>query len=164
MKTKFPTAVSLNRQQIEWLKQQPNASELIGKLIDALMIVDKLAPEAFASIQTHTALEHLKQKISDVQMKRFELIRGNQLHFKQIKWSDGIHTDMFLENPHDPTPIDETGRIIKRQLLDYDESMKQMAQEVERLTKNQVASLEQKPQSTIPTPESYCSVHLEYSI
>ena len=63
-RTKFPSAVSLTQPQINWMRQQSNASDLIGKIIDALMALDKLTPENFNAVQQKTMLDTLKEKIS----------------------------------------------------------------------------------------------------
>ncbi len=143
MKTKFPSAVSLTQQQINWIRQQPNGSELIGKLIDALMTIDKFTPEAFNSVQLHLMLKRLKDNLYDVKSRRDKLLMDNKQHFKQIEITSGVYANFYVENPCDPTPTDDDGRIIKRLLVDYDESAKQMASEIQKITADLLQPAEQ---------------------
>ena len=140
MKTKFSSAVSLTQQQINWLRQQPNGSEKIAKIIDAFIAVDRVTPEAFRAVQLHLSLEHLNEKLSAAILKRQELLRANEWHFKRVKWSDGIHTDSYVENSENPSPIDLDGRVIKCVLDDYNASIAQMQSEILRL-KNELLQL-----------------------
>jgi len=98
------------------------------------MTVDKLAPEAFQGVQAHLALERLMARIYESNQKRQSLLFNNKWHFKQIDVAEGLHTNRYLETPSDPAPLDDEGKIIKRLLVDYDQSIKQMEAEVQRLT------------------------------
>ena len=129
-KTKFPTAISLTQPQINWLRQQPNGSELIGKIFDALMAVDKLTPESFHAVQTKIVLDTLRDKLSAAQLKRVALLRDNAWHFKRVQQTDGIHTDSYIESPDNPEPIDDDGQIAKNVLAAIDESIKQLEAEI----------------------------------
>jgi hypothetical protein len=129
-RNKFPSAVSLTQQQIEWMHQQPNASELIGKLIDALMLVDKFSPESFHTVQLKIVLDELQSKLSSTRSKRIELMRVNAWHFKQTQETYGGHTNCYIENFDNPEPIDDDGKIIKITLTSFDESIKQLENEI----------------------------------
>ncbi len=144
MKTKYPSAVSLTKQQIDWMRKQPNGSEIIGKIIDAFIAVEHMTPHAFHSVQTHLAAELLQQKLYDAITQRRELLRKNESHFKCFETTSGRFTDRWVENPEDPTPIDESGQIIKRVLADYDESIKQMQSEIQKL-KNELLQPKAEP-------------------
>jgi hypothetical protein len=152
MKTKFPSAVSLTRQQINWLKQQPNGSELIGKIIDALMTLNKFTPESFHSVQLHLTLQILNEKLFDARTARNKLLRDNEWHFKTIKHNDGIHINYYIENPENPTPIDNDGCIIKCLLADYDTAINQMQNEIQKLTAELLQIAEQQAKGNSPSP------------
>jgi hypothetical protein len=131
MKTKFPSAISLTQQQINWMRQQPNASELIGHLIDALMSVDNLTLENFHAVQLKTTLENLQNKRSFAEEKRRELLRVNEYHFKRIQITEGLYTNWHVVNPLEP--IDDDGKIALVALAAFDESIKQLETEIAKV-------------------------------
>jgi hypothetical protein len=152
MKTKFPSAVSLTQEQINWMREQPNASELIGKIIDALMTNDRFAPETFHSVQLHLTSQRLTERLSIAQKARDELLRDNKWHFKRVERNDGIHINYYLENPENPTPIDNDGRIIKCLLANYDISINQIQNEIQKLTAELLQIAEQQAKGNSPSP------------
>lgn len=121
------------------MRNQPNSSELIGKIIDAYIAVAVLLPENFEAVWLKITLDTLKEKLASVQLKRLELLRTNEIHFKRIQRTDGIYTNYYVETPSNATPIDSDGEIVKHASAAFDVSITLLENEILKV-KNEIFS------------------------
>ena len=134
-KTKFPTSISLRRDQIDWLKEQRNGSELISDLVDAMIGVETLSPENFKMLRLKTKLDHLTEKVNALRASRINVLLDNACHFKRVQSIVGRFVNYYIDNLEDPEPIDESGQIIKRTLKASEEAAKTLESEIEQIKK-----------------------------
>lgn len=137
VQTKFSTAVSLTQAQREWLKKQPNGSELIRKIIDSIIAIDNLTEKNFKVILLKTNLDRLKEKHNEIRWKKQELVLQNKDHFegqwKEESFSEVTYRNYHINDMENPEPIDEDGKIVKRLLNEYSDAMLKINVEIERI-------------------------------
>jgi hypothetical protein len=133
----FPLSVSMTQEQIDWLNTQPNASELIRKLLDSMMEAKDLTPEYARMLELKSKLDALEAEAAALRQKRTELIQSkeNLIHFKGSWYHDpaGRWRNYTIENPDDPEPIDEKGKILKKLAEATVEEIERVEAEIERV-------------------------------
>src|ERR1035437_1558208 len=125
MKTKLPTTISLTQEQIDWLKRQPNRSEVVGKIVDSMMNVE-LTLEGVEILQLKAKLDQLgaeKDRIKAAQNK-FDQDEAIWKHFRR---DDNYN---IIEPPE---PIDDDGRIFEKEMKGRDEQMRRVEEEIVKI-------------------------------
>jgi hypothetical protein len=137
-KTKYAISLSLTKEQIEFLRRQKNASELVGKIIDDLRAVDgiDLREDYVKIVGLKQQLDALTEKYYEVRSERDSLLSHNDIHFKRVLGAEdpyGRWKDYWIENLDDPEPLDDDGRIVKRVWLALGEKVKAVESEMARV-------------------------------
>jgi len=137
-KTKHAISLSLTQAQIDFLRHQKNASELVGKVLNDLMAVDgvDLTEDYVRVVSLKQQLDALQEKESDIRSERDKLIRDNESHF-QTEVGDrdpyGRWENRYITNPEDPIPTDDEGKITKRVWVALGEKLKAVESEIARV-------------------------------
>lgn len=135
----FPVTFTLTQEQIEYLNKQPNASEIIRKILDDLIQAGKEVEIKLEVVSLRKQLEELQQRKASLRSERLDYILKNAyIRFdtqkydvdwlgSPIKW-DKEHPDVYVDNP---VPQDnEDGRIGMKVVQGYNEAIATLEQRI----------------------------------
>jgi len=130
-KTVFPVTIALTETQIDWLKKQPNASALIRKLIDDLMIASRDIEEKLHVISLKNQLEALQKEKMRISGERWDYVYknmkkgGGEKRWETKLANDGnFYIDWANREKEIPKPLDtKEGKIGMKILKGYDDAI-----------------------------------------
>ena len=132
-KTVFPVTIALTETQIDWLKKQPNASALIRKLIDDLMMASRDIEEKLHVISLKNQLEALQEEKTRIGRERWNHVFKNfNKHNEENRWqtterNDGYRGFFIVWADKEnliPKPLDtKEGKIGMKILKGYDDAI-----------------------------------------
>lgn len=132
----YTISISLTQDQANFLAKQPNASEVIRKLIDSLMGTENLTPIYVKFVELQNKISGLGKKIPELRSQRaqlaYSLLYDERDHFDINK---ALANPAFnLANPDDSLidPLDKKGQLIKAKIRAIDEELKTISAEIER--------------------------------
>ena len=78
----FTCGFTLTQEQINFLQQQPNASETLRKLIDSLILIQSNTKPELETLHLKTQLEHIEREYRKLQKERafYETDHRNDLY------------------------------------------------------------------------------------
>jgi hypothetical protein len=132
-KTVFPVTIALTETQIDWLKKQPNASALIRKLIDDLMMASRDIEEKLHVISLKNQLEALQKERHKISSERWNYVfRNFDERREENRWQTterkdeykGVYIVWADEKNLIPKPLDtKEGKIGMKILKGYDDAI-----------------------------------------
>jgi hypothetical protein len=128
--------LKLTTEQADFLDKEPNASELIRRLIDTLMETHDFTKEYLHFLDLKTKLKKLNSRLFRLNLKRSKKIQDAIIHFKgQRVIGDGIkfEVDSYLDDPENPEPIDEEGYAAKRVLDVIDAKIMRLEKQIAKV-------------------------------
>jgi hypothetical protein len=130
-KTVFPVTIALTETQIDWLKKQPNASALIRKLIDDLMMASRDVEEKLHVISLKNQLEALQKEKRRISGERWDYVfknmkrGGGEDRWQTYLGNDGhFYIDWVDREKEIPKHLDtKAGKIGMKILKGYDDAI-----------------------------------------
>jgi hypothetical protein len=139
----FSVSITLTQEQIDWLQKQPNASEIIRKLLDDLIAAGNDVQPKLEVISLNHQIQELEKELHKTINERNEFHHANWSHWKKILNPDGsVHKDSYgnefldLDNDYNryysPNPIDnsEDTQVALRVLNGYNEAIRKIEQKI----------------------------------
>jgi hypothetical protein len=144
----FPVSLTLTQEQIDYLQKQPNASELIRRILDDLINARKDIDAKLGVISLNKQMEELRehwQKLSD---ERHEFMMNNKKnwehHEHEFRGETLYDITWLKESPIDkalPKPLDtKDAKVAFRVLKGYDEVLNSIERKIEDIKKQILAS------------------------
>ena len=141
----FPITITLTRQQIDYLEQKPNVSELVRKILDDLIKSEQAVQDKSGVISLNLQREQLEERLEKLRYERWGFIQKNDAYWKHTSPQfEGGGTSIEYANPEVaanemllPKPLDSEGaKIAFRVLQGYDKAINHL--------KSQIAKIEQQ--------------------
>ncbi len=127
-------SLSLTREQAEFLSSKPNASALVRQLIDSMREAATLSTEYMRTLELKNRLEELESKLEPLMRQRQTAIFDAARHFKGKYAESGVYGQQwFIDNPDNPEPIDDEGRIALKLRDAAEAEIKRIEQEIAKV-------------------------------
>ncbi len=135
----YPHSVSLTLEQIEWLRNFPNSSELVRKLIDDMMAIHGEVEPKLSLLALKREIDVLEKQKSGVQNERDVWLR-NLRDWDREKSQWDVMFDPDPDNPSDIWPRKYPVQTAKaayhrQQLKSYDVAIEGLQKKLEELKK-----------------------------
>jgi hypothetical protein len=120
-------SISLTQEQIDWLQKQPNASEIIRKLLDDLIAAGKDVEAKLEVVSLNSQLKELEKQKQQLLGDRFNYIYREKAHcWKRYINETQAEVVDWLDQEHEiPKPKDdEESQIAFRVVKSYDDAIK----------------------------------------
>jgi len=140
----YPVTFTLTQEQIEFLNRQPNASELIRKILDDLIASRKDIQEKFSVISLNNQLAMFEEEKRKLETEKWNHVWYNwEKRWKIIIGSDGQkYVDWQDDKRLIPKPLDtEDSQVAFRVLIEYDKAIAFLEQKI-MLIKKQILQTE----------------------
>lgn len=136
----FPVSITLTQEQIDWLQRQPNASELVRRILDDLITSEKAIEENLGAITLNLQLEQLKEKQVKLRQERGFYLAKEDNHwekrvdgiYEQIVWED---SEAMIPKIREDKKNNEDAKIALRVLRDYDKAIKSLEDKISEVKK-----------------------------
>jgi len=123
----FPVSITLTQEQINWLQKQPNASEIIRRLLDDLIAAGKDVEPKLEAVSLYNQLKELEKQKEKLRGERYNYVFAEKGHCwkRYISESQAKVLDWFDEEHEIPKPKDdEESQIAFRVVKSYSEAIK----------------------------------------
>jgi hypothetical protein len=124
----FPISITVTQEQIDWLQKQPNASEIIRKLLQDLIDVGKDVQAKMGVISLNNQLKELQKQKEKLSGDRYHYVFTEKAHCWKMHRPEKYLIDIidWLDDEHAiPKPKDnEESRVAFRVIRGYDDSIK----------------------------------------
>lgn len=74
----FPISITLTQEQIDWLQKQPNASEIIRKLLDDLIAAGKDVQPKLEVISLNNQLKEFQRQLDKLYKEKMDYVNENK--------------------------------------------------------------------------------------
>jgi hypothetical protein len=129
----FPISITLTQEQIAYLNAQPNASEVIRKILDDLIQVRKDVEANLGAVVLKNQLEVLDEEERRLVNARRESARNNEYLWKTCEsWESGI------PEPKDSSSLD--AQVALKVLKEYDKALASIRQRIQEIKKRIIES------------------------
>ena len=129
----FPVSITLTQEQIAYLNAQPNASEVIRKILDDLIQVRKDVEANLGVVILEKQLKSFQEEERHLANARWETAHNNNHLWKNCEsWETGI-----------PEPMDNSSldaQIALKVLKDYDKALASIRQRIQDIKKRIIES------------------------
>jgi len=137
----FPVTFTLTQEQIEYLNKQPNASEIIRKILDDLIQLKEGIEVNMPLIILKSQLEALKSERDKLrEERRNQFFEGERKSlWKMIKRSDGgtyydwEDQENMVPKPDDDSHCAEDAQVAIKFLKDYDKAITVIEQKINEI-------------------------------
>jgi len=133
----FPVTFTLTQEQIEYLNKQPNASEIIRKILDDLIQVGKDVEGKLEVVSLNKQLENLKERLTRLTEERVNHVLNNKSLWKTYTDDEGETTITYEGEttswkgiPVPLNPEDENTKIALRILKGFDDALAALEQRI----------------------------------
>jgi len=133
----FPVTITLSQEQVDYLQRQPNASELIRKILDDLINAGKEVEAKLTMISLSKQLEELQIEKTKLKQERWHYVMDNKRRWKEeIIKVEGYPDTHAIKWKNAETPVpkdDEDGRIGASVLKGYDDAINALQQKIDNV-------------------------------
>lgn len=81
----FPVSITLTQEQINWLQRQPNASEIIRKLLNDLIAAGKDVEPKLEVISLNNQLKEFQRQLDKLYKEKMDYVNENKALWKMME-------------------------------------------------------------------------------